>query len=186
MSLFIYWLKQNDASWIALLGVKTLAGHQVQRLNCSCSTILLPLNISLKCVWSSEGSSDWDPQQAAEAGITDQGMSERGQSLRGWDLTKAVCGSSVGEQKRSNLFSWREKLHITTSFMELGKVRSQPFCQVLWRQKKSHGSVGYQRPCLTVFMCQRVSIAYIHELQFHSNGRWTKSRQWSFTFITFI
>lgn len=120
-------VKQNDASWIALPGVKTLAGHQMQRQNHSCSTILLPFSISSTCIWSSEGSSDRDPQQAAEAGITDQGVSERGQSLRGWVLTKAVFGSSVGELKSSNLFSQREKLHVTTSFMGMmGKVRPQP------------------------------------------------------------
>lgn len=119
--------KQNDASWITLPGVKTLASHQVQWLNRSSSTISLPLSISSTCIWPSEGSSDRDPQQAAEAGITDQGVSERGQSLWGWVLTKAVCGSSVGELKSSNLFSRREKLHVATSFMEMmGKVRPQP------------------------------------------------------------
>lgn len=154
-------VKQNDASWIALPGVKTLAGHQVQRLIRSCSTISLPLSISLTCIWSSEGSSDRDLQQAAKAGITDQGVSEKGQCLWGWVLIKAVCGCSVGELKSSNLFSRREKLHVTTSFMGMmSKVRPQPFCPVLQGQKKSHGSVGYQRPCLTVFMCQKVSIAY--------------------------
>lgn len=130
-------VKQYDTSWIALPGVKTMAGHQVQRLNRSCSTILLPLSISSTCIWPSEGSSDQDPQQAAEARITDQGVSERGQSLWGWILTKTVFGSSVGELKSSNLFSRREKLHVTTSFMGMmGKVRPQPSAKAFGHQKK--------------------------------------------------
>lgn len=141
-------VKQYDASWIALPCVKTMGGHQVQRLNRSCSTILLPLSISSTCIWSSEGSSDQDPQQAAEARITDQGVSERGQSLWGWVLTKTVFGSSVGELKSSNLFSRGEKLHVTTSFMEMmGKVRPQPSAKAFGDKKKyPMEMLGYHGP----------------------------------------
>lgn len=103
-----------------------------------CSEFSLPISISFTCICSLGGSGDLDPQQAAEAGITDQGESERGQSLWGWVLTKSVCGISVGGLKSSNL--------LNTGFMleTMGKIRPLPFA------KFSGKKINIPQRCLCV------------------------------------
>lgn len=93
------------------------------------------LNISFTCIWSSGDPGDQDPQQAAKAGITDQGKSEMGTKAVCWLLTESVCGGSVGELKSSELtailLALRAQLQVTalTGFVPtlLGKIRPLPY-----------------------------------------------------------
>lgn len=81
--------------------------------------------------------------------------------MRLWVLTKSVCVVSVGELKSSK--SVMHVIHAQTGFTPgtIGKIRPLPSAKSSGKKNKHPTEV---------FMCQKLSIAYNHELQLHSSG----------------
>lgn len=92
----------------------------------------------------------------AGAGITDQGESERGQKLVRLGPDK-VCLWRLCARRRGG-----SVLRYSTDSLSAGQ--NLDLCPL-------PSPLGKNKHPTEVFMCQKISTTYNHELQFHSDGR---------------